>query len=878
MNWWRRLLRRQQLDLELDREIEFHLSEHTADLIAGGSDPEEARRQAGWALGGGQQVREECRDARGPLWLEDLMRDVRYALRMLWKNRAFAAAALLTLALGIGATTVMFTVINSVLWKPLAYPEPDRLVVLHRQTEKYGDQWGASYPNYLDCKRLSRSVAPMAAWSYGGGTVSKPGEPEYVAGRQISAGLFSVFGLPLSRGRAFLADEDRLGAPAVAIISYGMWQSRYGGSTAAIGSELAFDGRQYTVVGVAPFGFQLDGEADVYTPLGQVAELRMQNRAASFIHMLGRLTPGATFPQAQAELATIGRQLAAEYPATNAGASVRAEPLGRELAGGVRRYLWLLLGAVGIVLLIACVNVASLLLSRAVSRERELATRVALGAGRGRLIRQCLTESAILALAGGALGVLLAAGGLHPFVVLWPGSLPRAAEIRLDWQVLLFAAAASLASGLLFGLAPSLGVPSRDLEETLRSGAKAVAGGSRRLGVFVISEIALAVVLLVAAATLGRAVLRMAALDPGLRPSGMLTARVALSPGVLHDPAAIRAAWQDVMERARGVAGIRSVALVDTVPMREGLDELGYWTTPVPPLPNEMPVALATGVTPDYLAVSGIPLRRGRFFDGHDRMGAEPVIVIDEVLAGHAFPRQDAVGQRLSVQAMGPGPMRVVGIVGHVRHWGLAADDQAQVRDQIYYPFYQVPDQAMRLFATFMSMAVRTSVPPLSAVEPLRQALRGPAGDQALYEVRSMEQLTGESIARQRFLLWLFAIFAGLALLLASIGVHGVLAYLTTQRVPEIALRMALGATQGNVIWLVLGESVRMVVAGVALGAAAAWGAARVLERLVEGVGPARLSTFGLVIPVLAAAALFASFLPVRRATRVDPMSALRRE
>jgi predicted permease len=878
MMWWQRLWRRTQMEEQLEKELRFHVDQHAAHLIARGRHPAEARRQARIDLGGPEQVKEQCRDARGTRWLEDLLQDFRYALRALRQRPGFAAITLCTLALGIGATTVMFTVINGVLLKPLSFPQPERLVTLHGVTEKYGDERGVSNLNFLDCRRESRSLAPMAAWRYGGGTVSEPGEAEYVDGREISSDLFSVFGVALSRGHAFLPEEDRPGAAPVAIISYGLWQRRFGGSPSAVGRPLVFDGNPYTVIGIAPAGFQLDGSADVFTPLGQVTELRMQNRAANFLRVVARLGPGVTLTQAQAELALIGRRLAEQYPDVNAGRGFEAEPLRQELVGDVRPTLWLLLGAVTLVLLIACVNVASLLLARAVSRERELAMRVALGAGRGRLIRQCLTESAVLGLFGGALGVLLAAVGIRPFALLWPGSLPRAEEIRLDWHVLLFAFGASLASGLLFGLAPALRAPARELEQTLRAGARTFTGGSRHLhSGFVMCEIALAVVLLVAAGILGRTVLRLSSLDPGIDIHNVLVTRVALSPGALQkDPAQIRAAWQDVLDRSRRVVGVQSVALADIIPMREGYNGLGYWTTPAPPPANQMPIALASTVTPDYLKVMGIPLRQGRFFSDHDRMGIEPVVVVDEVLAQHAFGAVDPVGKRLWVSAIGP--TKVIGVVGHVRHWGLAGDDQSQVRDQIYYPFAQVSDPLMRLFSTFMSMAVRTTIPPLNVVEPLRRGLRGATGDQILYEVRTMQQLASASLARQRFLTMLFGIFAGLALLLACIGIYGVLAYVTSQRVPEIGLRMALGATAGDVMRLVLGQSLRMISVGVGVGLATAFAAGRILETLVAGVRSTDPSTFAIMISVLVAAALFASFLPARRASRVDPIRALRQE
>ena len=603
----------------------------------------------------------------------------------------------------------------------------------------------------------------------------------------------------------------------------------------------------------------------------------MRNRGPHPVTVIARMRPGATLGQVQAELATIGPRLADQYPDTNKGRSFVAAPL-RPDVEDVQSTLWLLLGAVSLVLLIACVNVASLLLARAVSRDRELAMRVALGAGRGRLVRQCLTESAVLGISGGVLGILLAAIGLRPFVAFWPGSLPRAEEVQLDWHVLLFAMGVSLFSGVLFGLAPALRAPARELEQTLRAGARTVTGSSRRLhGGFVISEIALSVVLLVAAGMLGRTLLRLSSLNPGVNIRNALVMRMALSPDTLASPAKIRTAWQDVLERARRVPGVEAVTMVDTVPMRQGNNQIGYWMTPVRPPENQQPVVLATSVTPDYLKVMGIRLLSGRFFDEHDRTGNHSVAVIDDVMSRQAFGGQEPLGKQLWID-MGSDPVTVVGVVGHVRHWGLAGDDQAKVRAQLYYPFAQVPDGLLRRWSELMSIAVRTGIPPLNVVESLRREVRGATNDQVLYEVRTMEQLASDSLARQRFLLFLFGIFAGLALLLACIGIYGVLSYLTGQRVPEMGVRMALGASAGDVMWLVLRQSLGMIFMGVAVGTFAALAAGRLLERLVEGMRPTGPSTFAIMIPILVVAALVASFVPARRASRVEPMRALRQE
>jgi predicted permease len=870
--------RRRQRNAELEEEIQAHLKLAEREEMESGRRQKEAQAATRREFGNVNVAKETTRDMWGWRWLLDFFQDFHYAFRSLRQRPGFAVVAVLTLALGIGATTVMFTLINGVLLKPLSYPDPERLVSVHGHTEKHGDQW-FSYPSFLDLRRETRSLKPLAAWGYGGDTVSQPGPAEYVDGRQISSDLFSVFGVDLLAGRAFRPEEDQPGEPPVIIISYNLWQHRYGGSRTAIGQPLVLGGRPYTVVGVAPAGFQLDGDADVYTPLGQNTEPRMQYREADFLQVVARVAPGVTLAQAQAELTTISNQLAEQYPKTNAGLSFRAWSLRQELVGNVRSTLWLLLGAVSLVLLIGCVNVASLLLARAVARERELAMRVALGASRSRLVRQCLTESTVLGLLGGALGVFLALTGIRPFVLIWPGNLPRADGLRLDWHVLLFALSISLVTGLLFGLAPALRAPTRELEQTLRAGSRAVTGTSRHLhGVFVMFEIALAIVLLVAAGALGRTVLRLSTLDPGIRTRNVLATHVALSPGTLQSPPSMRAAWQDVLDRARRVPGVKFVALSDIIPMRVGENGLGYWTTPAPPPPNEMPIALASCVTPDYLDVMGIPLRQGRFIDDHDRLGTEPVIVIDEVLAQHAFPNRDAVGQRLFIQAIGEGPIRVVGVVGHVRHWGLASDDQAHVRDQIYYPFAQVPDHLMRLFSTFMSLAARTTVAPLTLVEPLRRELRGGTGDQTLYDVHTMEQLASASLSRQRFLMMLFSAFAGLALVLACIGVYGVLAYLTGQRVPEMGIRIALGASAREILLLVLRQGLVIILAGVAMGIVGALAAARLLTHTVDGMRSIEPLTFAVMIPVLVAAALLASFVPARRASRVDPLVALRYE
>ncbi len=811
--------------------------------------------------------------------IASLGQDLRYAFRQLRKSRGFAIVAVLTLALGSGATTVIFTVVSGVLLKPLAYTHPESLVTLHVQAEKRGDRWGFSYPDFLDCRSECRSFEGVAAWTYGGGTVSAPGEAEYVDGRLISSDLFSVLRVPLVKGRSFLATDDQVGAAPVAIISTRLWQRRYGANPAAVGMSLAYDGKAYTVVGVAPPSFQLDGDADVFTPLGQRTEPRMRVRAGHFIHVTARLRGGVTLAQAQAELALMSEHLAKQYPDSNAGITLVPHLLQSELVKDVRPTLWLLLGAVTLVLLIACVNVASLLLTRVVSREHEFALRVALGASSRRLIAQCLSESGVLGICGGLLGLLLATIGTRQFLRFWPDRLPRADEVHVDWRVWLFAISSSIVTGLIFGLMPALRANKIAIEETLRSRSRSIAGNARRpLSGFVVCQIALALVLLSAAGVMGRTLLRFASLDPGIDIQNTLAARVALSPAVLSNPAQARAAWQELMESMRRVPGVESVALTDIVPMREGENVLGYQTTATPPPPNQEAEALASAVAPDYLRVMRLPLLRGRFFDENDRLGSSPVLVIDENMARHAFAEEYPVGKLLWIPGMGNGPIQVVGVVGHVRHWGLAADDLSTVHEQCYYPLAQVPDHLVRFFSSVLSVVVRTKVPPLNLVNALEQQARGATGDQTLYEVRTMEQLVSSSLARQRFLLLLFAIFAGLALVLACIGIYSVIAYLTRQRIPEFGVRIALGALSSDILKLVLRESLAIILAGIGIGLLASAGSGRILQRLVPGVQTAQGLILAVVLPALILVALFACYIPARRAASVDPMVALRDE
>jgi putative ABC transport system permease protein len=874
------LWRRGAADRDLADEMLHFVDEATREHMAGGLAPDAARRAARLDAGTFSAVREEVRAAGWEHTIGTVLADLRYAVRRLRRDRGFTVVTVTTLALGIGATTVMFTLINSVLLKPYPYPKSERLVSLIEQTDfstQYGNQWAFAYPNFVDCARETRAVT-VAAWRVGGGVVSAPGDAEYVTRMQVSWNYFDLLGIRIDEGRGFLAEDDRQGAHPVALVTDAFWQ-RHAATRALAGAPVLFEGRSYDVIGVVTGADRFPGTPELFTLLGQDPAPNLQNRDAHpRIQVWGRLRDGASLAQAQTELAVIGRQLAAAYPKSNAGRTFVAQQL-RPDVGDVGSTLWLLLAAVGLVLVIACANIASLLLARAVSRDRELAMRAALGAGRARLVRQCLTESAALGLVGGMAGVALAAFGVQPFVALWPGTLPRATEIQLDWRVLLFAVAVSLASGVLFGLAPALRARGTSLEHVLRAAGRTAGSASRRVhAAFVVCEVALAIVLLVCAGLLGRTLVRLSSLDPGMNVHNVIVARAALSPSAKSSPARMRAAWADTLDRIRRVPGVEQASLVDTVPMRQGNNQLGFWTTAALPPPTQRPLALATTVTPEYLGAAGMHLRYGRFFDERDRMGTRLVIVVDDVLAQTAFGTANAVGRSLWVPDIGEGPLEIVGVVGHVRHWGLGSDDDASVRAQLYYPFAQLPDRFVGRWSELFSIVVRTGVPPSSLIDALRRALREGSGDQVMYGVRTLEELAAATIARQRFLLVLFGIFAAVALLLACIGVYGVLAYLTSRRTAEIGVRVALGASARDVMLLVLGQSAGMIAGGIVAGAIIAMMAARVLQRLVDGVHGIEPATFVTMIALLAAAALTASWVPAWRAARIDPAITLRTE
>ena len=872
------LFNRHRRDRDLAAELETHLQMHIADNLHAGMDPPEARRQALLRLGGLEPTKESYRDQASLPWLEMLGQDLRFGGRILLRAPAFTVVALLTLALGVGATTAMFSVVNGVLLLPLPYQHSDRLVRVYESEPRFGTT-SVAYPNFLDWKRMATSFQRLAAFRSEDVNLTGLGEPEYLRSQQVSAEFFPLLGITPLMGRVFSEAEDRPGGAPVTVITYGFWQQHLGGDPNVLGRALTLSGKQYTVIGVLPSNYWFQRTAPLYLPLGQADPSFLTDRSQHpGLAVVGRLKDGATVAQADAEMRAIAARLAQQYPQTNGGHEAVARPLKDDLVGGSRRTLYLLLGAVSLVLLIACANVASLLLARSAGRTREFAVRVALGARRGRLIRQLLTESLLLALLSGGLGVLCAALTTQAALKKLPETLPRAQTIGVDARVLWFALAASLLTGLLFGLAPVLFGARGEAQDALKEGGR---GGSARHGVqnvFVAAEFAVAMMLLIGAGLMVRTLSRLWSIDPGFAPRHVLTMQVALSPQALKSAAGIRLAFSQLVERVQALSGVRAAAITSLVPLSDSDSEVDYWMGAAPSAPPEqLRLAMFFVTTAGYKDAMKIPLLRGRFFNDQDTTSSPRVVVIDDVFARERFAGQDPVGQRISLRVVGT--VQIIGVVGHVKHWGLDADATAKsAREEIYFPLTQVPDQFMQQGASGLSVVVRSDADPLSMVDAVRGQVMGAQRDQPVFNVATMDQIIEASQARRRFAMLLLGGFAAIALALAGIGIYGVISYSVAQRRHEIGIRMALGAMRSDVVAMIVRQGLALCLAGVGIGLAAALALTRLLATLLYGVNPADVVTFSAVTAILAVVALLASYIPARRATRVDPMVALRYE
>lgn len=896
---WNELIRKQLADLHLagtrEEEILEELTQHVEDryreIRSAGASEADARRVALDELGGHELVRElraiECADARpAVVWgapargqvLAGVWQDLRYGVRTLRKSPGFAVVSMLTLALGIGANTAVFSVLNGVLLQPLAYPDAQRLLRIDETTAEFS-QTSISYPNFLDWQREARSFSGIGVYRSDDLNFTGAGEPEQLSGEYVSASLFRVLGVTPLIGRNFLPQEDRTGAACSVILSYGFWKQRFGGDPNVLGGNLTLNGAGCSVVGVMPGGFRFREHARVFLPIEQwnAADLHMRDSHPG-LRGIARLKPGVTMAAARAELASIAGALASRYPASNAGRGIHVSPLKDDMVKFIRPTLLLLAGAVGFVLIIACANVANLLLARATARKREFAIRAALGAERSRVVRQLLTESLLLSLGGALLGLLLARWSIGLVLAAVPDTLPRSGEIGIDPYVLLYALIVSVVTGILFGLAPAFLGASSDPQDSLKEGARGAGGGRHRTeGVFVAVEVALAVILLSGAGLMMESIWHLWQVDPGFNTRQILTTRTAISPGAMTSPPAVRLAYRQMLERVSSIPGVHAAAITSSVPLGEGDSEIPFWPGTGPPPPgNQRKLSMFYIVTPAYTRVMQIPLRRGRFLTGRDTLDTATSVVIDEVLADTLFPGRDPVGKQFSMTVLGP--VQIVGVVGHVKHWGLDADDTSKIREQIYLPFEQVPDQFMSEAVSGLTLVMRTGPEPLSLLPAIRREVAGPTRDQPIYAARTMEQIISGSLAERRFIMLVLIIFAASALLLAAVGIYGVMSYTVNRRTHELGVRAALGASRTEIVALVLRRGMRLAGAGVACGLVAAIALTRLLAGMLYGVRPADPLTLAAVALLLGAIVLLACYIPARRATAVDPLAALRCE
>jgi predicted permease len=808
-----------------------------------------------------------------------LLADLRYAIRLLAQSPAFTAIAVLTLALGIGANTALFSVINGVLLNPLAYPHSDQLVAIYAKINGL-DSAPIEYPNFQDWQRDSRSFASMAAYRNEDYNFIGNGEGERLSGYMISADFFNVLGVVPLLGRTFRVDDDQRGAGPVVVLSGGFWKRKFGSSPDIIGKPITLNGTAYTIVGVIPDAFTFYGNMrDVYTPIGQWRDPSFRDRRISVsARAFGRLKPGVTLAQAQAEMEEVARNLAVAYPEADAGHTIKLISMKQDLVGNVEPLLFVLLAAVGFLMLIACANVANLLLARSVARSREFAIRSALGATQARMIRQLLTESVLLSVVGGVLGLLLAWGGLQVLLKGLPAALPRASEVALDSKVLLFTLFLSLFTGVIFGLAPALKATGANLQEVMKQSGRGSSGFRHRLqGIFVAAEVALALVLLVGAGLMIRTLGALWRVNPGFNPSHAITFSLAFPATSTTTSAETRARLRNFDEKMLSIPGVQAVSVtLGSRPMIHD-SSLPFWIEgePKPPHDSDMPAATFFLVESGFRQAMGINLLRGRFVSEQDNENTPIVVDIDENFARSYFPGQDPIGKHVNftefnVQA------EVVGVVGHVKQYALDADPPGAIQAQFFYPFMQIPEKVMPLVAKSVAVVLRTQGDPTAIMGQVRETVKEIDPRQVIYNVQTMEDVVATSYAARRLTMILLAAFAALALILACVGIYGVISYLVGQRTQEIGIRMALGAQRRDILVLVLGEGTRMALIGAAIGTAASLVLTRLMAKQLFGVSAHDPVTYASVAFVLMLVAIAACYVPARRAVRVDPMKSLR--
>jgi putative ABC transport system permease protein len=883
MRLWRELvyivrrINRGRAERELDEEIQAHIEMEIEENISDGMTREQARLAALKQFGNVTLAKEDSRAMWGGRLIETFWQDLRYGVRMLAGKPFFTAVAVLALALGIGTNTAIFSAVNAVLLRPLPFADPDRVVNLFGASVEEPDTRGEfSYPDFLDYKTRSQTLEHVAAYLGSGAILSGGDEPERVTGVDVSAELFPLLGVEPLLGRVFTAEEDKIGAPALTVLSYDFWQSRFGGDPALIGQTIKLGGSR-TVIGVMPPGFKFplatENPIQYWEPLASPYVARwMDKRDGIILPLVAKLKPGVSVEQAQAELSQIAASLAAEYPATNTNRRIRVISMHDDLVRDIRPALLVLFGAVGFVLLIACANVANLLLARATARAKEMAIRSALGASRARIVRQLLVESILLASLGGAAGVLLAYWGLDLLVAMSPAGLPRVEQIGLDARVLGFTLLISVLTGILFGLTPALQASRVNLNEVMKEasrGSSAVGSRKQLRSALVVAEVALSLMLVIGAGLLVKSFARLLSTDPGYDAEGVLVMDLPISSSKYPKPEQQAAFFQQLASRVEALPGVAGAGLTTLMPL--GQRDIVYSFNVegrAPVSPGDEPAARYQIISPNYFEVMKMPLRVGRAFTEQDTAAAPQVIIINEAFARRYFPDENPLGKRLlSTEADQP-PREIVAVVGDVRQLGL---DQDAV-EVMYVSHLQEPTTRMNLVAR------SASGKPADIALALRSAIREMNKDQIIWRTQTMSEMLSSSVASRRFNMVLLGAFAAMALALAAIGIFGVMSYSVTQQTHDIGIRMALGAQKSDVMRMVFGQGLRLVSVGLVLGLFGAFAVTRVLATLLYGVSTTDPAVFAGVAGLLAAVALMACYLPARRAMKINPMTALRYE
>jgi predicted permease len=872
------LFHRQRRDRELTDELDSHLQFHIDDNLRRGMAPEEARRHAHLKLGGVEQTKEIYRERGGLPMIETVLQDLRYALRMFARNPGFTAVAVLTLALGIGANTAIFTVVDAVLLKPLSYPQPDRIATASLTIEKDpADRAPYGTADFLAAHERQRSFAAFAAVSQPGDSIAYTGGPEplQIHGTSATADFFSVLGIDPLLGRTFAPEDDKPGRDRVVVLSHAFWQQHFGAAAQAIGRALTLDGASYTVIGVMPPGFHfgLRDNDDVW-PILKLAPRNV--RYPFWLSPIGRLKTGVSEAQARMDLSMITADLHRQFPNTDFSAA-SVQPLKTQLVGDFRIALLFLLGAVTLVLLIATVNVASLEIVQANAREREMAVRSALGASRGRIARQVLVESVMLAALGGALGLLFAYLGVDLLLAMIPEGIPRLKEIAVDGSVLAFTAAVSLFSGVLFGVAPLLYGYGERLNETLRAGSHGLTDSRGRRAfrnALVVVEVSLSMVLLVGAVLLLRSFERLSSTSPGFDSQSLVTGMVSLPETVYAKEPQINSFYDQLINRLASLPGVTSAAVSMSLPPDQLAMRNPFRVSGEPIVPGQgLPPAVETTVSPSYFATLGIPLLRGRLFSDADRGRTDEILIINDAMARRYFAGQDPVGQKIQTGDADPKASweTIVGVVGDVKYSGLDVAPEPT----LYKPYFEAGWTSL---SREMFIVIRTNADPKAVAPVLRGVVRSMDANLPVSDIRTMNDLLSKSVAQPRFRTLLLGIFAGAALLLAVVGIFGVMSYLVGRRTREIGLRMALGASHQNVLRMILREGLRVVLIGVGIGLIEALLLGRMVRSLLFGIEPSDPVTLLSVTVLLTLVALAACYIPARRAMRVDPMVALRYE